>query len=635
MQTPQEVLSHYWGYDAFRPGQEEVIGHVLDGRDVLAVLPTGGGKSVCYQIPALLEEGFCLVISPLIALMNDQVERLQSLGVGACAVNNSMSRAEVEDAYRQMTDGTQKFLFVSPERLRSQLFLDYLSDWQINLVAIDEAHCISQWGYDFRPPYLQIAELRAHLPHIPFLALTASATPFVQADIIDKLKFRQHKVVFTSFARANLSLSAFEVEDKTVKTVDILRKVPGTAIVYCRSRKRTRDLAETMLAQGVKADYYHAGLNAEVRSRKQHDWTQGRNEVMVCTNAFGMGIDKSNVRVVIHYDLPDTPEAYYQEAGRAGRDGEKAYAVLLYRATDLQDLEGGITLKYPSEDTLKTIYTELCQYLDIPFGSGNGEVVDFELDDFCRKFKQHPIEVQSTLKLLEMQEFWKLSDSIFLPSRVRVMANKPLLEEMERHHPALDEVLKQLLRMYGGILNHYIPVREWAIAQKIGIARDYVDSILHELHRHGMIDYLPASDKPQLFFLHDRVNARDLHINMQAIQIQKDRYTERVRFMIDSTANRTTCRARKLVQYFGEELPRDCGRCDVCVAKAKKKQPMAFEELKHTILHEIALKGTLHIPSFSKQYNTADQDTVMRTIRFLLDDGLLVLDANGDATKRT
>jgi len=635
MQTPQEILQHYWGYSSFRPGQEDVIEHVLQGRDTLAILPTGGGKSLCYQVPALLNEGLCLVISPLIALMKDQEERLINLGIEACAVNNSMTRSEVEDAYRKVSTGTCKFLFVSPERLRSALFLDYLSDWHINLVAVDEAHCISQWGYDFRPPYLQIADLRHYLPDVPFLALTASATPLVQKDIAEKLKFHDPQVVFTSFARPNLSLSAFEVEDKIVKLRDILQKVPGSGIVYCRSRKRTRELAETLTAQGIRADFYHAGLRADIRSQKQTDWSTGRMDVMVCTNAFGMGIDKSNVRVVVHYDLPDTPEAYYQEAGRAGRDGKKAYAVLLYRQKDLHDLEEGIQLRYPSEDVMKSVYTDLCDYLSIPLGGGNGEVFDLELEDFYRKFKQNPMEVQSTLKLLEMQEFWKLSDSMFLPSRVHVMANRSLLDDLEQHHPALDEVLKQLLRMYGGLLNHYIPIQEWAVAQKIGIAKDYVTDMLEQLHHHGIIDYIPATDKPQLFFLHQRVAARDLQIDLQTILRQKKQYTERVRFMISSTADRSQCRARKLVQYFGEELGTDCGCCDNCIGKAKKKHTADFESLKNTILHEIALKGTLNIDSFCRQHNSTVREELMRTLRYLLDDGVLCLDSNGDARTKT
>jgi ATP-dependent DNA helicase RecQ len=630
MQTIHSILKQYWHYDAFRPKQEDIINHILAGQDTLGILPTGGGKSICYQVPAMAMEGTCLVVSPLIALMKDQALGLSKRGIPTLVVFSGMTKEEVNIVYQKISTGTYKFLFVSPERLRSALFLDYLSDWNINLLAVDEAHCISQWGYDFRPPYLQIAALRPLLPRVPILALTASATPFVQQDIIEKLEFKNHETYFTSFERNNISLSAFEVDNKIVKVIDILQKVKGTAIVYCRNRRRTKDLAETLMAHGFSADYYHAGLEQDVRNKKQDDWIQNRTQIIVCTNAFGMGIDKPDVRIVIHYDIPDTPEAYYQEAGRAGRDGLKSYAVLLYQQKDLRDLAAGVTLKYPSTSTMRKIYTALCQYLQIGIGSGMDELFDFELAVFCQHFELNVIEVMSTIKLLEMQDYWQLSESVYLPSRVSVTSTKSMVAEIEKHYPKLDEVLKLLLRMYGGIWNHYVPINEFMMAQKALVAKDYIEMMLVQLNDHGIIDYVKAKDKPQLFFQHERVNENSLHIDTKTIEVLKKRYEDRVQFMLHYTQNETICRSKELIQYFGETLPNNCGQCDICLSNEKKRKPSDFDSIKNTILHQITLKGSLNIKQFCKSYPTAKQDELLRIIRFLLDDHLLKLNELGD-----
>jgi ATP-dependent DNA helicase RecQ len=630
MQTIHSILKQYWHYDAFRPMQENIINHVLAGNDTLGILPTGGGKSICYQVPAMAMKGTCIVISPLIALMKDQALGLSKRGIPTLVVFSGMSKKEVEINYQKVATGQYKFLFVSPERLRSSLFLDYLSDWDINLIAVDEAHCISQWGYDFRPPYLQIAEFREYLPDIPILALTASATPFVQKDIIEKLHFKQYQTYFTSFARENISLSAFKVENKIVKAIEILQKIQGTGIVYCRNRKRTKEIAETLAAQGFSADYYHAGLDQEIRNKKQDDWIQNRTNIIVCTNAFGMGIDKPDVRIVIHYDLPDTPEAYYQEAGRAGRDGLKSYAVLLYQPKDLVDLQNGIALRYPSNVIIRKTYNALCQYLQVGIGSGTDEIFDFEITDFCKKFELNLIETMSSIKLLEMLAYWQLSESIFLPSRVSVIANKSLIIELEKNHPKLDEVLKHLLRIYGGILNHFVPISEFQIAQKAQVAKDYIEMILDQLESHHIIEYKKAKDKPQLFFQHDRVSDNELYIDRNMIDILKNRYEDRVQFMISYTETATECRAKKLIGYFGENVSSDCGQCDNCLQLKKNRKPTDYETIKNTILHEITLNGSLNIGLFCKKYPTSRQDELLKLIRFMVDEHLLELNMNGD-----
>jgi ATP-dependent DNA helicase RecQ len=630
MLTPIKVLQHYWNYPEFRSGQEDIIQNSLNGADTLGILPTGGGKSVCYQVPAMVMDGMALVISPLIALMKDQAYGLTRRGISAEAVFSGQTKEEVEQIYIQAANGQLKFLFVSPERLQSQLFLDYLDDWKVNLLVVDEAHCISQWGYDFRPPYLQIANIRPLLPDVPVLALTASATPFVQQDIADKLAFKTYKKFFTSFARDNISFSSFKVENKIVKTIEILQKVQGTAIVYCRNRRRTKDLAETLKAQGFSADYYHAGLEQDVRNQKQDDWIQNRTQIIVCTNAFGMGIDKPDVRVVIHYDLCDIPEAYYQEAGRAGRDGQKSYAVILYQDKDVKDLQDGVSLRYPALSVIRSIYTSVCSYLQIAFGEGMEGVYDFEISDLCQQYELNVIEVLSTIKLLEMQQFWRLSESVYLPSRVSVVANKSMILNLEKFHPHLDEVLKCLLRMYGGILNHYVPVSEFQMALSLRVAKDYIEACLNDLHQLGILDYIIAKDKPQLFFLHDRVPEQHLNPNMNEIAILKKRYEERVQFMIEFVTEKTSCRAVNLISYFGEELKSNCEKCDNCLQRKKNKQPIDFESIKNTILHEISLHGRVHIKTFCNRYSTLRQEEVMSTIRYLLDEKKLTLDAAGD-----
>jgi ATP-dependent DNA helicase RecQ len=630
MVDAKTILKKYWHYDSFRPLQAEIIAHVLTGHDTLAILPTGGGKSICYQIPAMVMKGNCLVVSPLIALIKDQALGLTKHGIPCLAIHSGMSKKEVEQTFIKMTTGDYKFIFVSPERLKSNLFLDYVTEWNIGLLAIDEAHCISQWGYDFRPPYLEIAALKTYLPNVPIIALTASATPLVQNDIMEKLAFKKTIPFFTTFLRHNISFSCFNVDNKLLKAIDVLQKIKGSAIVYCKNRRRTKDVATSLLNAGLSADYYHAGLEQNIRSQKQDDWIKNKTNIIVCTNAFGMGIDKPDVRCVIHYDIPDTPEAYYQEAGRAGRDGIKSYAVMLYQTLDLKQLHENIELKYPPLAKMKMTYEALANYLQIGIGSGEMDIFDFDVIDFCKKFSLNLIETMSTMKLLEQQNFWQLSESIYLPSRVHVMANKSMLEELEKTHPALDEILKHLLRMYGGILNHYLPISEFQIAQKIGVGKDYIIHILSQLHHHGIIDYAASNGQPQISFLHDRVDTNYLQIDVALMNRLKLRYKERVEFMLSYVTNDFVCRSTKLVDFFGEQQFIDCQKCDVCLKRKINLTEEEFTKIKNVILHEINRDVAINIKKIIHQFSTIKQELVMIVIRYLLDEKIVMLNKIGD-----
>ncbi|HQX72753.1 MAG TPA: ATP-dependent DNA helicase RecQ, partial [Chitinophagaceae bacterium] len=432
------ILKRYWGFDSFRPLQEDIINAVLKGRDTLALMPTGGGKSLCYQVPAMAREGLCLVISPLIALMKDQVENLRRKGITAFAIYSGMSRKEVINTFKVASDSNCKFLYVSPERLETSLFKEYLPGLGINLVAVDEAHCISQWGYDFRPPYLRIAALREELPGIPVLALTASATPAVQHDICEKLEFRNDEIFRQSFERSNLSYSAFKVDSKINKIIEIVRKVPGSSIVYCKSRKRTKEISELLQLQKISADFYHAGLVQEERNKKQEAWISNKTRVIVCTNAFGMGIDKPDVRTVVHADVPDCLENYYQEAGRAGRDGKTSYAVLLYDERDLHELQEMAALRFPSLEDIRNIYQSVANYLQIPTGTGEGQYYDFDISDFLKKFNCTSHTTLYSLKALEQEDWISFNEQVFLPSSVVFTVNKDSLYEFERSNAGLD-----------------------------------------------------------------------------------------------------------------------------------------------------------------------------------------------------
>lgn len=591
MDNVHRILKQYWGYDTFRPLQEEIIATVLKGKDCLALLPTGGGKSLCFQVPALAMNGLCLVISPLIALMKDQVENLRKKNITAFAIHTGMTRKDVIHTLKIAGNSNCKFLYVSPERLETKLFREYLPSLDVSLLAIDEAHCISQWGYDFRPSYLRIASLREEIPDVPVLALTASATPVVQTDICEKLLFAEKIIFRQSFERPNLSYSVFRATSKINRIIDIVTKVQGTGIIYCKSRRRTREISDLLNMNQVKADYYHAGLMQQERNEKQESWIAGRTRIIVCTNAFGMGIDKPDVRLVVHADVPDCLENYYQEAGRAGRDGKKSYAVLLYADKELEDLKKSADSRFPKVEQIRKIYQSLMNYLQVPAGSGEGNFYAFDLADFIRKFGHDSAATVSTLKTLEQEEHVSFNEQVFVPSKVQVTGNRAMLSEFEKESPALDPMLKCLLRSYEGITDQEVNINEKMIARTMHAREEAVIGDLVKMQRIGIIRYSPQKEKPQVYFLRNRVSADDLVIDMAKYDARKKLYLERVNAMTDYAYSSTLCRSVRIGRYFGDQEIRDCGICDCCLERRKKE--MTGEEFRqiHGQIIELITRG--------------------------------------------
>ncbi|HMH24013.1 MAG TPA: ATP-dependent DNA helicase RecQ [Puia sp.] len=588
-QAPIDILRRYWRHDTFRPMQEEIIRSVLDGRDTLALLPTAGGKSICFQVPAMAGPGLCLVISPLIALMRDQVDGLRKKNITAFALYSGMSRKELINTLRVSSDSNCKFLYVSPERLQTDLFLEYLPGLPINLIAVDEAHCVSQWGYDFRPSYLKIAALRKELPSVPVLALTASATPDILGDIGDKLGLRQPIVFRQSFERANLSYSVFKVDSRVRKITEILQNVPGSSIVYCRTRRSAKEISDALGRQGISAGAYHAGLPLEERTRRQEDWIKDRLRVMVCTNAFGMGIDKPGVRTVIHAGIPDAIENYYQEAGRAGRDGKRAYAVLLYQEGEPEELKRLPDSRFPSMDIVRQVYQDVMNYLQLPAGSGKGNYYDFDATVFVDKFRRgghgtdgpglgvrdqdagasaNPVsEALNSIKALEQEGLVSFSQQVFLPAKVQFITDKRSLYDFEKDHPPLESLIHILLREYEGIFDQPTTVSEKNLSWLLRKPWEQIVAGLQELQAYRIIEYIPQKDVPQLYFFYDRARAEELHIDPVNYRTRKEQYAARIRTMLDYLENEDGCRSRLLANYFGDAAAKDCGICDNCIKR--------------------------------------------------------------------
>jgi len=571
----QQILTRYWGFASFRPMQEDIIRSVLDGNDTLALLPTGGGKSVCFQVPALAREGICIVVSPLIALMKDQVESLRKKGIKALAVMSGMSRREIDIALDNCIHGNFKFLYLSPERLTSELVRTRIGLMAVNLFAVDEAHCISQWGYDFRPSYLKVADIRALHPDVPVMALTATATADVKQDICDKLLFRKGKVFQQSFERKNLSYVVLYDEDRIRKATDILGRIQGSAIVYVRNRRKTREIADHLNRDGIAADFYHAGLDTRERHRRQTAWLQGATRVMVCTNAFGMGIDKPDVRTVIHMDMPDAPEAYFQEAGRAGRDGRPAYAALFYGEGDPRAFEQRFQVAFPPVDTIRRVYHALGNHFQVPVGSGEGIAFNFSLADFCRQYNLHPVLAFNALKMLEQDGYVALSDSITLPSRLLILVSHLDLYRFQVENPGFDPFIKTLLRMYEGLFDDYVRIDEQLVAKRAETDHDRVVRQLLHLRQAGIIDYRPATDEPQLVFTTPRLPSGNLELSGKALAERKERYRRRAAFMLRYASSLHQCRSRMLLSYFGEKSAARCGTCDYC----KERNRLDLNEL--------------------------------------------------------
>lgn len=552
--------------------QASIIQAVVEGKDVLALLPTGGGKSICFQVPAMMMDGICLVVSPLIALMKDQVENLNKKGIPALSIYTGMSFLEIKKTLQNAAFGNYKFLYVSPERLETSVFKEYLPAIKPNLIAVDEAHCISQWGYDFRPSYLHIARLREQLPKVPVIALTASAIASVQDDICARLQFGKDSVRFRqSFARPNLSYSVLMPASKQKKMLEILQKVKGSAIVYCRSRKQTQELAALLRLQSIEADYYHAGISSQERAAKQELWIQGKIHTIVCTNAFGMGIDKPDVRVVVHYNMPDSLENYYQEAGRVGRDNQRAYAVLLSDTQETEELEKQATIRYPSLAALKELYHALMNYLQLPAGIGEGQVFDFDVNHFTQTFQLNKRLVVYGLQALCQEELMYLSESTFKPSTVVFACNKSDLYEFEAQHPEREELIKYLLRNYEGIFDYPANVYETQLAKSLQLPIEEIKAQLQQLHRYQIIIYTPQQEKPQLTILKNRMYQDDFSFNMDRLQLQKKQFEQRAAAMIGFVNNRANCRSMLIGNYFSDTDIKACGICDNCIDQQTKE----------------------------------------------------------------
>lgn len=622
------ILKQYWGFDVFRPLQQDIIEAVLNGEDVLALLPTGGGKSLCYQVPALVQEGICLVISPLIALMKDQIENLRSKGIMALGIYAGMSRRQIAQTLKNAAYGDYKFLYLSPERLETSLFLEFLPALHINLIAVDEAHCISQWGYDFRPAYLRIAALRKELPDVPLLALTASATPVVQQDICEKLQLKTPRHFQQSFVRPNLSYSVFCVDSKQAKLVDILSKVQGTAIVYCKSRKRCVELAGLISMHGIAAQFYHAGLGAGERNKRQEAWIKNNTRVIVCTNAFGMGIDKPDVRLVVHADAPDSLESYYQEAGRAGRDGKKSYAVLLYTEKDVAELQIQDSKRFPTFEEIKTVYNALVNFLQIPIYTGDDTAFPFRFETFVKQFKLDTNLALYALKALESDGWILFNEKSFTPSTVVFTTAKKGLHDFLQTHPQYENLLTTLLRTYGGIFDFPVFISAIVIARLVRSNEEAVHADLKKIAAFGIIDYTPQTDEPQVIFCKHRVAADDLTMNLQQYHKRKEAYAARVQKMI-SYIKSSDCRSTIINTYFGDADTTPCGICDNCLRLKNTVLTTAeFEVIYNTIKNKLA-QQPLTATDLLKDLNGIKKEKAWKVILFLQAEEKLHTDKHG------
>ncbi len=625
---PLTVLQHYWGHSAFRPLQEDIIQSALDGRDTLALLPTGGGKSICFQVPALCQEGICLVVSPLIALMKDQVQNLQKRGIPAMAIYSGMRRREIDILFENACQGAYKFLYLSPERLKTDLALARIERMNVNLLAVDEAHCVSQWGYDFRPSYLQIADLRKLLPKVPILALTATATPEVLEDIQEKLVFREKNVLRQSFERPNLSYSVLYEDKKREKMLDILRSVPGTGIVYVRSRGEAKDIAQLLTQQRISASYYHAGLTTEERSARQDAWINGRTRIMVCTNAFGMGIDKPDVRSVVHLNLPDSLEAYFQEAGRAGRDGQKSYAVLLYSPSDAQGLRYHLQSAFPAMELVHRVYQAIGSYTQTAVGAGQGESFDFDLAYFCATFKLDQGPAHAALRLLEQDGWIALSDAQLSPARVYITADRETLYDYQLRNRQADTITKVLLRAYPGIQLQPTEVSESLVSQYAKLPVETIVQVLELARQEGVLEYQPRSEKPQLTFIRERVADQIMSIDVAKFNFRKQRAEYRIEQAILYAENRR-CRNRQLLAYFGETESKACGICDVCTGRNKSSLPAEMFETLERKIREVLRHEPLPVQEILGAFALKRQETVAQVLNYLLDEGRLLEDKEG------
>lgn len=569
MDELHRTLVRYWGHSSFRPLQQEIIQSVIKGRDTLALLPTGGGKSVCFQLPAMLRGGLCLVVSPLIALMKDQVENLVKKGISAKALYTGMHSREIDMALEEAAEGVLQFLYLSPERLQTDIFRQRLERMPLKTIAVDEAHCISQWGYDFRPPYLKIADIREIHPDVPIVALTATATPEVVEDIMDRLAFKERNLFSKSFARDNLIYLSIEEEDKYNRIIRICKKVKGTGIIYARNRKLTEELSQFLNKRGIRATYYHAGLTPELRDKRQQEWISGRVAVVVATNAFGMGIDKPDVRFVVHIDIPDSPEAYFQEAGRGGRDGKKSYAVLLYEQADIQKARKNFEQSWPEIPEIRAMYNALCNYFNLALGSGRDCSFDFDLNEFALRYNRTPRDAYYCIKALEQQGYITMNEGFHEPSKLMVTMDNESLYRFQVKNLKLDPFIRLILRSYAGVFSGFVKISEETLAARSKTSPLEISRILKSLDQSGIIAYQARKTKPQIYFILPRQDSARMSLNNNDYLHRKEQARKRMEVMINYSSSGAKCRSEILLQYFGEKHTRRCGECDVCQRRNK------------------------------------------------------------------
>jgi ATP-dependent DNA helicase RecQ len=620
MEKYREILSKYWGYPAFRELQEEIIFSVAEEKkDTLALMPTGGGKSITFQVPALAMSGICLVVTPLIALMKDQVENLKKRNIKALMIHSGMTAREIDITLSNAVFGDYKFLYLSPERLQTEIFRIRMERMNVNLIAVDESHCISQWGYDFRPSYLQIAEIRTIAPDAPVLALTATATPKVVDDIMEKLHFKKPNLLKKSFERTNLIYIVRTTEDKLAYLLNILRKEQGSGIVYVRTRGATKEIAQRLMNEGISADFYHAGLSSEMRNSKQDDWQSGRTRIIVATNAFGMGIDKPDVRVVVHIDLPDSVEAYFQEAGRAGRDGKRAYAVLLYNKTDKIKFEQRFRTEFPAIDQIKNVYQSACNYLQIAYGTGKNSSHSFDIASFSRTYKFYPTTVISAFKFLLKENVAELTEEINNPSRLFFTVNRDDLYKIQINNPDIDNFIKGVLRMYTGLFSDFVNIDEAYLAKVMFKTRDEVYNMLVRLNKMKIAEYIPQRRSPMMILHEERLDSPNIRISSENYLWAKNRYTERMNAMLAYSENEMECRSVQLLAYFGEKNAPRCAKCDVCRHRNEiNLTKYEFDSIVEKIT-EILTQAPSSVEDIVKQIEKPDK--TIKVIRQLMDNG--------------
>ena len=620
-----QLLKQYWGYDSFRGIQEEIINSISENKDTLGLMPTGGGKSITFQVPALAKDGLCLVITPLIALMKDQVQNLRKRGIKALSIYSGMSRQDIITTLENCIFGNYKFLYISPERLDTEIFRTKLRKMKVSMITVDESHCISQWGYDFRPAYLKIAEIRELLPDVPVLALTATATPEVVKDIQARLHFRRENVFRMSFERSNLAYIVRKTDNKTGELLHILRSMPGSAIVYVRNRRRTKEITELLNNEDITADFYHAGLDDATKDIRQHRWQSGGSRVMVATNAFGMGIDKPDVRIVIHMDLPDSIEAYFQEAGRAGRDGQKAYAVILYAKADKTTLHKRIPDTFPEKEYIKDVYEHLQYYYQMAMGDGLDCVREFNIEDFCRKFKYFPVPVDSALKILTQAGYLEYTGEQDNTSRLLFTIQRDELYRLREMGDDMDKLIQTVLRSYTGVFTDYTYINEDSLAIRTGLTRRQIYEQLVHLAKLRIVSYIPRKKSPYIIYTRERIEAQLIHISPEIYEERKARYETRINAMLEYVTNDTLCRSRMLLDYFGEKNEHNCGQCDTCIGLRKQTatcQPDR-EELYEKI-HEI-LSGAPQTPAGLLEQLPIEKELLTEALHRLLDEGKIIV----------